>query len=81
MLFMAHEYVSDNPFHAQCLKVINKLRESPEQVLGRKALLRFMHCKAGDLNDIIGTLIEQGRISTVEIASKTKTAVGYKLLN
>jgi len=80
MLFMAHEYVSDNPFHAQCLKVVKRLRESPEQTLGRKPLLRFMHCKASELNDIVGTLIEQGRVSTVEIPSKTRAAVGYKLI-
>lgn len=80
MLFMAHEHVSDNPFHAQCLKVVKRLRESPEQTLGRKPLLRFMHCKASELNDIVGTLIEQGRIITVEIPSKTRAAVEYKLI-
>jgi hypothetical protein len=80
MLFMAHEHVSDNPFHAQCLKVVKRLRESPEQTLGRKPLLRFMHCKASELNDIVGTLIEQGRIITVEIPSKTRAAIGYKLI-
>lgn len=80
MLFMAHEHVSDNPFHAQCLKVVKRLRESPEQTLGRKSLLRLMHCKASELNDIVGTLIEQGRIITVEISSKTRAAIGYKLI-
>jgi hypothetical protein len=80
MLFMAHEHVSDNPFHAQCLKVVKRLRESPEETLARKDMLRFMHCKAGELNDIVGTLIEQGRIITVDIPSKTRAAIGYKLI-
>ena len=30
MLFMAQAYVADNPFHAECLKFLQKLREAPE---------------------------------------------------
>ena len=30
MLFMAHNHVAENPFHAGCLKLLRKLREAPE---------------------------------------------------
>lgn len=79
MLFMAHENVSDGPFHAQCLKAVKRLREAPDRMLARQDVLRHMRCKARDLDEIIGTLIEQGRVSHATITTKTRPANGYKL--
>ena len=28
MLFMAHSHVAENPFHAECLKLLRRLREA-----------------------------------------------------
>lgn len=79
MLFMAAGHVAENPFHAECLKLINKLRQSPDGHLGRNKLLRTMHCKLADFEQIISTLIMQGDIVPVEIPTKTKTAQGFRL--
>jgi hypothetical protein len=79
MLYMADLYVADSEFHSQCLKVIKYLHDSPEFTCPRSKLLQYMKCKASELNDIADTLIEQGRINAVEIKSKTKTALGYRL--
>ncbi len=80
MLFMANDHVSENPFHAQCLKVIKRLRESPGQTESRRSIMRHMKCKATELNEIVQTLYEQGRIEPVDINTKTKPAQGYKLI-
>ena len=79
MLFMAAGHVAENPFHAECLKLIDKLRQSPGGQLGRNKLLRTMHCKLTDFEQIIGTLVMQGDIVPVEIPTKTKPAQGFRL--
>lgn len=78
-LFLAQSYVAENPFHAECLKVVRKLREAPEGQMQRQHLLRAMRCKAADFDQIIVTLMQQGDIVPVEIATRTKTAQGYRL--
>ncbi len=77
-LFLAETYVAENPFHAECLKVVRKLKEAGGQ-MGRSQLLRVMRCKAQDFDQIIGTLIQQGDIKTTTIPSKTKPAQGYRI--
>jgi hypothetical protein len=79
MLFMASQYVAENPFHADCLKFLRLLRESPGGRLQRQKLLCNMHRKAADLDQIVSTLIQQGDIVCVDIPSRTKTAQGYQL--
>jgi len=79
MLFMATQYVAENPFHAECLKFLRMLQESPGGQLQRQKLLHQMHCKASDLDQIISTLIQQGDIVVVDIPSRTKPAQGYRL--
>jgi hypothetical protein len=78
-LFLAQSYVAENPFHAECLKVVRKLREMDGQQMQRQHLLRFMRCKAADFDQIIATLMQQGEIMSVDIPTKTKTAHGYGL--
>lgn len=79
MLFMAHNHVAENPFHAECLKLFRKLREAPDQQMQRQHLLRAMRCKAADFDQIIITLVQQGDIVPVTIPTRTKTAQGYRL--
>ena len=78
-LFLASTYVAENPFHAECLKLLRKLREAPDCQMQRQHLLRAMRCKAADFDQIISTLIQQGDIVAAEIPTKTKTAQGYRL--
>ena len=77
-LYLAATYVAENPFHAECLKLLRKLKEAGGQ-LGRSQLLRIMRCKAADFDQIIGTLVQQGDITPVTIPTKTKPAQGYRI--
>lgn len=79
MLFMATQYVAENPFHAECLKLLRMLREAPGGQLQRQKVLCNMHCKAADLEQIVSTLVQQGEIIAVDIPSRTKKAQGYRL--
>ncbi|HQI28373.1 MAG TPA: hypothetical protein PLT20_09850 [Sedimentisphaerales bacterium] len=45
----------------------------------RRDLMRAMHAKAFDFNQMIGTLLEQGDVLPWDIPTKTKTATGYQL--
>lgn len=42
MLFMAHSHVAENPFHAECLKLLQKLRDAPAQTLAHSVALKRM---------------------------------------
>lgn len=80
MLFMAQSHVADNPFHAECLKLLKKLRDAGGR-MGRNKLMRAMHLKMADFDQIVTTLLTQGDIIAVEIPSKTKPAFGYQLVS
>jgi len=77
-LFLAASYVAENPFHAECLKFLRRLKEFGGQA-ARRQLMRAMHCKAADFDQIISTLVQQGEIAQVEIPTKTKPAQGYRI--
>ncbi len=77
-LYLAQIYVAENPFHAECLKLMRKLQEADGQ-MARNKLMRAMRCKMQDFDQIVGTLITQGDIVPVEIPTKTKTALGYRI--
>jgi len=77
-LYLAATYVAENPFHAECLKLLRKLKESGGK-MARRQLMRTMRCKAADFDQIISTLCQQGEIAAVEIPSKTKPAQGYQI--
>ena len=55
MLFMAHGHVAENPFHAECLKLIKKLREAPDQTLPHSVLLKRMKLDAKTFQGLIET--------------------------
>jgi hypothetical protein len=79
MLFMAGLHVSENPFHAQCLKVVKLLHEEPECTATRSRVLKYLKCTARELNEIADTLEQQGQIVRTEIKSSTKRALAYRL--
>jgi len=78
-LYLAQVYVAENPFHAECLKFLRKLREATEGQMARRDLMRAMRCKAADFDQIVGTLYQQGDIVPVDIPTRTKPARGYRL--
>ena len=78
-LYLAASYVAENPFHAECLKLLRRLSEAPEHQMQRQHLLRAMRCKAADFDQIVSTLVQQGDVVSVQIPTKTKTAQGYRL--
>lgn len=77
-LYLAATYVAENPFHAECLKLLRKLREAGGQ-MARRQLMRAMRCKAADFDQIVSTLMQQGDIVPVTIPTKTKPAQGYQI--
>ncbi|HUT61005.1 MAG TPA: bifunctional DNA primase/polymerase [Phycisphaerae bacterium] len=79
MLFMAAMHVADNPFHAECLKVIQKLRDAPGQCLSHQVLLKRMKMKAKDFKDLIDTLVLGGDVAVQPLETAGRTGVVYRL--
>jgi hypothetical protein len=80
MLYMARMHVAENPFHAMCLKMEQKLAASQDRAAKRSDILRHLKCKAGELDEVVESLLQQERIAKVEIPTKTKSAAGFKLI-
>ncbi|MFN3151802.1 bifunctional DNA primase/polymerase [Bremerella sp.] len=78
-LYLASVHVAENPFHAECLKFVKRLREHPDQQMQRQHLLKYMKCKAADFDQIVLTLLQQGEIETVTMPTKTKPAQGFQI--
>ena len=64
MLFMAQSHVAENPFHAECLKLLRKLRSAPAGELSHSVLLKRMKVDAKTFRVLISTLEQRGDIST-----------------
>ncbi|MEL7499055.1 MAG: DUF3987 domain-containing protein [Planctomycetota bacterium] len=79
-LFLAGVHVADNPFHAECLKLMKILRDQRNQKMARRELMRAMRCKAADFDQVIGTLTQWGEVEMISIPSATKSATGYQLI-
>ncbi len=62
MLFMAAGHVAENPFHAECLKVLEKLRNAPGNELPHSVLLKRMKMDAKSFAELVDTLAQQGDI-------------------
>ena len=69
MLFMAAGHVAENPFHAECLKAVEKLRNAPGHELPHSVLLKRMKMDAKSFGMLVDTLVQQGDI---EIATTAK---------
>ncbi len=63
MLFMAKSHVADNPFHAECLKFLQKLRNAPGSELAHSVLLKRMKTDSRRFLSLVETLEQQGTIT------------------
>jgi hypothetical protein len=79
MLFMAQGHVADNPFHADCLRLMQKLRGAPEQTLPHSVLLKRMKLEAQIFQKIIQTLTLQGDIEPAPVQTGGRTGLAYRL--
>lgn len=79
MLFMAQDHVSDNPFHALCLKLLRKLREAPNRTLPHSVLLKRMKIDAKTFHELIDTLEQQGDIQTTKTSRPGSPYCVYRL--
>jgi hypothetical protein len=79
LLFMAQNHVADNPFHAECLKLIRKLQEAPGGQLPHSVLLKRMKIDARIFQDLINTLEQQGDIATVMQNTVGRPQRAYRL--
>jgi hypothetical protein len=77
MLFMAQSHVADNPFHADCLKFVEKLRNAPDRTLPHSVLLKRMKLDAQTFQKIVDTLCQQGDI---KVAKVPQSAQGHPSL-
>ena len=80
MLFMAASHVSDNPFHAECLKLIRKLREAPGCQLAHSVLLKRMKIDAKRFQELVITLVQQGDITTMMQSTGGRPQRGYRIV-
>jgi len=59
---MAQSHVADNPFHAECLKFLQKLRNTPGRELSHSVLLKRMKTDAKSFAALVATLEQRGDI-------------------
>ncbi len=78
-LFMASIYAADNKFHADCLKLKEKLRQAPGRKMQHSDLLKSMRIDKDNFKKLIETLFEQGDIQIESMTQVTKKGVFYKL--
>ncbi|MDR0418332.1 MAG: hypothetical protein LBH08_02775 [Puniceicoccales bacterium] len=79
MLFMADNYVYENPFDGKCKKV-ERILQGAGGMLRHGVLLRTCKEPSDEFKRIITTLEENGTLHRYLERTKTKTAVVYKLL-
>jgi len=81
MLFMAASHVAENPFQAECLKLLQKLRAAPGRELPHQVLLKRMKIKAKDFRDLIETLVQRGDVEAVQVQTSGRTGIVYRLVS
>ena len=80
-LFMAHSYVADSQFDADCLKLLRKLREAPSRQLSHSILLKRMKMKHKDFQELIDTLIQRSDVEIISTQTQTgRPGIAYKLI-
>jgi len=78
-LFLAANYVAENPFHSECLKLVRKLREAPLQELPHSVLLKRMKMRTKDFKELIETLVQRGDVLAASIATDGRSGLTYRL--
>lgn len=79
MLFMAAGHVAENPFHAECLKVMQKLRAAPNRELPHQVLLKRMKMEATRFRELMQTLMVQGDVRGADLTTTGRTGTVYRL--
>ncbi len=79
MLFMAQSHVADNPFQAECLRFLQKLRAAPDRVLPHGVLLKRMKMDAKSFSGLVTTLEQRGDIVVQMQATSGRTGRIYRL--
>ena len=79
MLFMAAGHVAENPFHAECLKAVEKLRNAPGNELPHSVLLKRMKLDTKAFAALIETLCEQGDVEVITAARPGWHVRSYRL--
>lgn len=79
MLFMAQSHVADNPFHAECLKFLQRLRNAPDQELAHSLLLKRMKTDAKSFQQLVTTLEQRGDIAIRTQATSGRAGRYYRL--
>jgi len=79
MLFMAAGHVAENPFHAECLKAVEKLRNAPGHELPHSVLLKRMKMDSKNFTVLIETLVQQGDIEVTTTAKPGWPIRSYRL--
>ncbi|HUT57897.1 MAG TPA: hypothetical protein VNA25_08615, partial [Phycisphaerae bacterium] len=79
MLFMAQAHVAENPFHAECLKLMQKLRDAPGQEIGHSVLLKRMKMEARRFMELIETLSQRGDIDVITVPRPGSYRRSYRL--
>lgn len=80
MLFMAQEHVADNPFHADCLRLMRKLRDAPGATMAHSVLLKRMKIDAKSFQELVVTLEQRGDIETCVTPRGGTAHKAYRLL-
>jgi len=80
MLFMAQSHVADSPFQAECLKLMQKLRDAPGNTLSHSVLLKRMKVDARAFQDIIATLDQRGDVAITIKSTGGRPSRFYRLL-
>ena len=79
MLFMAQAHVADNPFHADCLKLMQKLRDAPGTQLPHSVLLKRMKIDARTFQELVSTLQQRGDLEVITIPRAGTHKRSYRL--
>lgn len=80
MLHMAQAHVAENPFHAECLKLMEKLQDAPKKTMTHSVLLKRMKMDTQTFTKIVQTLSQQGDIEIDTSATKGRPKREYRAL-
>jgi hypothetical protein len=79
MLFMAQSRVAENPFHAECLKLKEKLRGAPGMQMPHSLLLKRMKMRTREFDEVVTALLAQGDIEVLQNVNLGRHGKSYRL--
>jgi hypothetical protein len=79
MLFMTQAHVAANPFHAECLKLLEKLRDTAGRELAHSVLLKRMKTDAKTFLSLVTTLEQSGDIVIRTQSTSGRSGRFYRL--